>query len=673
MKKLIVVLAVIVVIIAVAIVVKNSKGPEAPEAEPKPAARSEKTVDKAEVAKPSTSEPAPAEKKAAAARPAVKEKDGDVLVTVMFPEVGKALGNITGFVQSIEPATPDFLTPVVGKALFADGLLGVDLKRPIAILVMNPKKFLPVGDAPMPIVVVVPVTKPEDYLNSVELQLERDNPVGDMQVFVQMKREFDFKAFSNAAPEERVDQDKYTVDKRIPYYFNVIEGNSVAFGLDVHSVAAASGLVAGAGGAEGLISDTKRPDDMVVRVEADVAHLVTIFSNEIEQVKQQFASMAGAMPMQPMGGPGLSPEQTIKLLQMEIDVCLDLAKQLEEVVLDVSVNKESIGITETLVPVAGSFMQEFLAAQTQQDGAGAADGLPADCALALSGKLSGTELLHEPMKKLMDMFMDVMGTEGGPPVKDIMALIEESWGIQEGSFAIGMPLLSGPGLSIAELIEYKDGAEAQAIIRDKMFAPGGPLINMYESLGMSLTYNKNLTQHKGVEIDQFTFDIKSMVNMAPQQQQMIEMMYGQDMAAYSAFIGNRQLISFGKGSDALIKQLIDVAKGDAKSLTDSAQYKAAVADLPAGRMAEGFMSLAALMNSISQMNLPGLAPMNLPVGKPFTVAIVADKTALTGAVQIPSEEIRGIYTTIKNSMGAMMGGPMGPGMAPMPMPPAPAR
>jgi len=154
--------------------------------------------------------------------------------------------------------------------------------------------------------------------------------------------------------------------------------------------------------------------------------------------------------------------------------------------------------------------------------------------------------------------------------------------------------------------------------------------------------------------------MKMMKDMPEEALAMVDRMYGGAMIEYIAFVGDRCLISFGKGGDKLIRQAIDVAKGDAKGLAGDAQYQAAVADLPDQRIAEGFFSPSQFITMFSKMGLPGVMPLEVTPGKPLSMWTMADKSGVVAEVHIPSSEVKAIYTAIMQAMmGAMMGGGAG--------------
>ena len=596
------------------------------------------------------------------AAPAVTAED--VILTVTVPKIGAALDNIRAYIQAIEPNVPDVLTPQIAKLVHSDGLIGIQQTGTLVILVMNPKKFpAPEGETPVPFALVIPTVNNQDYFNSVELQMPRKQAEGGLEVFTQERRSFDFKKFKETPPEERGDREKFMVVSEVSNYYLPIADNQVVYGRDAAVVRGVAELVKGGK----LVAAAEAAPDAVARVDADIPRLLGTFQEDINQFMQKLPMMA--MPAQNPATAGVSPQMQGKILQMEMQGVLAAAQQFKSVTIEIGANKDRVRLTKTVKTLPGTVAAKFIAAQAVEKPGEYVKGLPENCIGAIGGELKQMDLLTKPFMDLMGGVMQELGKGGAEDAaltEQMMNMMKESMGLYEGVIAFGIPQSEEPGLSIVFVAQLKDPAKAKALLQ-KTFGPDSPMLKMYEKMGMKMLSTPGALTYKDVAIDKMQFTLE---NMPDEAKEMMQKMYG-GLVYDMAIVGNRLVGAFGKSSDKMVQQLIDVAKGDAKSLADSGLYQIAVADLPPKRMGEGFLSLAELLNMISRMGLPMMKPMDVVPAKPLAMSIEVDKDTLKAEAFVPSAEVKSVYSTIMQSMAGAMGGAPAPNFVPAAPPAAP--
>jgi hypothetical protein len=329
----------------------------------------------------------------------------------------------------------------------------------------------------------------------------------------------------------------------------------------------------------GSLAAQEAPVSLTVR--ASLRKLVERYRAEIEQGKQAMSQGMGA------ASPAMS-----KIVEVEIDLLLRLASQTDEMRAVFDANATEAWFELGFTPTPGSGFEAFNKAQRPA----AAAQLTRLPATPSSSMLMAASYELGPLRGVLyDLMGPMVATWAGVPADDAF---RKRWDAMLGHFAgpIAMSMTTGPDLksSMQQLLDVDDGPKTMAAIK-ALFPWNRPTtIDMAGIMKAQLTPRQAAATHDGVAIDQMAirFDLSSMP--APEQQ-MMRMMYGEEMVLLVA--GFDKYLAMTTGPNALpdMQRTIDmVRRGPAVALPSGGK---AAFDAAAGRKSSYviFMNMASAM------------------------------------------------------------------------------
>ena len=316
-------------------------------------------------------------------------------------------------------------------------------------------------------------------------------------------------------------------------------------------------------------------------VRASLRKLVERYRAEIEQGKQAMSKGMGA------ASPGIS-----KIIEVEIELLLRLASQTEEMsaVLDATTTEAWFELSFT--PTPGSTFEAFNKAQRPASAAQLTrlPGTPSSSMLMVGNYELG------PLRGVLyDMMGPMVATWAGVPADDAF---RKRWDELLGHFAgpIAVSMTQGADLtsSMQQLLDVDDGPKTMAAVK-ALFPWNRPsTIDMFGIMKMQMTPRQAAATHDGVAIDEMAirFDLSSMP--APEQQ-MMRMMYGEEMKVLVAGFDKHLAMTMGPRALEDMQRTIDmVRRGPAVALPSGGKV---AFDAGAGRKSSYviFMNMASAM------------------------------------------------------------------------------
>jgi hypothetical protein len=182
------------------------------------------------------------------------------------------------------------------------------------------------------------------------------------------------------------------------------------------------------------------------------------------------------------------------------------------------------------------------------------------------------------------------------------------------------------------------------------------------------TYTPNAKTIDGVTLNQFTTQVTPGGDARQQQQQaqMMAMMYGPNgMNAYSGAVGADKVIGATGANDALLQQVIAAAKTGQDPLAGKQAVATVTAQLPKQRLAEGYVALDQIVNSVANYAKQLGMPINLQLPQelpPIGFGATADASgAIRSETYVPAQLLQSVIAGVMQTYMQMQGGAGGPG------------
>lgn len=579
--------------------------------------------------------------------------------------------NANTFIGAIVPGmNAQLLTLHLGTYLKNPMLLGVDQNRPLSVVFLNPNTY------PKWYVLLVSVVDGPQFLSGMG-QLAKDAGEAD-GIRTMVASDFDTAAFQKATPEQRQNFEQFRVQKN--YYVAVVDKTAI-FSENQSACATVKNWLA-----QGLLDASKSATvkgDVVAVV--NVKGLMEIYGAEIDQkIAPLMTTLEQSIQMAQSAGPPatLNPAALAKILKLEIDAVLALAKQIDTLEFGLDLRPEGIRGRAMLVTRPDTATVRFIAAQKafQPD---LARFIPADASVVGEYDLTITPELMDFYISFVDALCSMgvqppVSAAPTPPQKPIdptqkehaLKILRDAVNLNLGRVAFGV-VVSGEGQSgytILTVSKDKDAVRDKKLMVD-LLGPQGPAQMICEAMDLKMTFKHtdNVETFEGVAVSEIEFAMPTDAQEAIEQ---IKKLYGYPLRLRYAFVNDKMLTAFGKNADDRLHQIISLAKAGGGDILASADMKTLLATLPPG--VNFFIALKP-----GQM-LEGIRPAAPPAGEPGAPAFPIPVTGALGAYATMSgRTISGelfvpmdLVLSIKDAIfSGIMGGGMQP---PRPRPGAPA-
>ena len=449
-----------------------------------------------------------------------------VCVLVEVPSLSDLYAHLQDFAAGVYPEAA--LPPIeagIQEIMKTSDPTTVNLKAPLQILILEP----PLIRQP---VIIFSATDVGRYLENLTPGLQATETDGDIRLYQEGDAPGSLLAIGNV-------------------------GNRVVISPSVDAVKAALDLMK-----KGEISE-----EASISAGADIAvqvELRKLLDSLSESMGNPFDMIRGMMFMGMAMNPQAAKVQPI--LNAYIDAVESMSRQIDNLLVTLSLSGAELRLHTEAQPVAGSGLSNYLASVPRGE-LRTLKYLPADSMLIWTSKMGDLEPLMTWSRKIME----AMASAGGQDPKALDPLwqwTEKILPIFGDEFSAAL-LSSDDGLMrLVEVINFKDPAAAAELLAEYP-AFVDQLSEVYKDMGMetSMQYKPKAQTHKGMEISEWTFSYKvgTMPGMPPEeaekaaemQQKILTTMFGPEMTGYSTFIGNDMVVTFGKDSLAILKEVID--------------------------------------------------------------------------------------------------------------------
>jgi len=476
----------------------------------------------------------------------------DGICFIRVKSANALLGGISDFVDAVQPGVSAMLKAQLGTKLAVDpAAAGLAADKPAGIAVLNPKEFK------NPWVIVVPIAEEQKALLD-----EIKNMLG--------------------APEDAgADLLKYGLggdDENM--FLRIAAGHVVVGGSD-----SAVSTIADAVKKNGL-GEHDADDTLVAAV--NVEQVLKLYGEELKAAVKGFreAPDEGADEMGLMGPLALFAPfgKIFRQLGPDLaDMGVEMLEQIEGVEVAVTVNKEKLSISETIIAKADTSLAKFIAAQKRPE-AGTAELVPAGGCMAMVARLEEGAMkphLDAAVKKILGTLAGA-GDDEAKAARDEMAgwmkLIGEAFGEGHSEAATALVPSGGglatvqavvrPGMPLEKALKLTEDAARMAsesqFLKAAMAAGGGQL---------TMKFERNVRENDGVKISRLT---QETVGQMPEMAAVQAKMYGSPQVTEIAYLAEKKmyLTASGKEASKRMDELLDrVREGDAEgSFGRSAVY-----------------------------------------------------------------------------------------------------
>jgi hypothetical protein len=327
-----------------------------------------------------------------------------------------------------------------------------------------------------------------------------------------------------------------------------------------------------------------------------------------------------------------------RILEAEIRILLSLARQCDTAGMVLTPKDGSLAISKTIVPRENTRLSTLInAPKVVGENPKIQSGLLGDAAVAVDGTMGNPEAVTVFLVAETEQLIREMNLQG-LNVSNIVTSLKKWMNIYNGSFCETIDFGSERGFAVNYALAVKDEAAAFALfknIQEEM----GPLIRMYENLGMpmALDFKENVREYKGVNIHQFKLAI-SLEQLPEEQRMQMKGMNLTNMLFDMAILNGSLLYSKdGTKMEILIDRIMDDAF-TAPPLKARGVYPDGAfyyVDIDVAR----YLSLvASMMPQVPTNPIPQLAAM-LQGSDPVTSAGFREDGAVMWSVTIPGSLI----------------------------------
>lgn len=510
----------------------------------------------------------------------------DLMGSISLPE------DVVGMIACASPATlvsdvekvlaatglimPGMLSMQLNRLLLEMGLSKtqvVDLTRPAAVLILNPKEFAD------PAVLRISVTEKDDFIAALSpawKKIEEKDGVVELQ-----SGGVDTYAVFKGGAEEAAPRPKEKLFVRI-------DGGRVWLGASRAAV-----LV----GAKADPATEIRSRSLVFSLRLD--RLRKLYGPEIRASLQQTRQTM----IQLLTDSGLASPPVVFMYGWMLDKTGAAIEQLREAQVVLGTADAALILKAGLWCEPGSFFCKILAAQKRDTPQRLYALLPAQGFLAMGMNIQWDLVKSDMLEFAQQLLGTVFGEDAAPEWRAVVQDMLDSLGEELAA----VEDISADGLGLDEIVALRDEAKAKAALAKtlKLVEAVAPKLNL-PGIKYQVSMPGKLAEHQGVELTGFDF-VFDTSEMAPGEAEMLRRMYGERMRLVFAFFDGKMLLSMGKDPVARAKALIDRARKKEAGIASTAYFQSAAGGLEKQSGAFLFMSISGMLNSTMGMMNPMLA------------------------------------------------------------------
>ncbi|MFO7957725.1 MAG: hypothetical protein R6X33_11585 [Candidatus Brocadiia bacterium] len=518
--------------------------------------------------------------------------------------------------QAVMRISPMFMIPppgptVTSQALKTHNYVSVDLEAPFRIIVLAP----PLHETP---VTLYRVNDPALYIDSLFQNIEQEKVEDGIHHLREQRESYD--PTMDSPGEGR------------PLYIG-FAGQTAAMGRKLEAVRTAVTM----------LKEGNLPAEPLFEADAGAMVRLGKLMQRLEETGQDpFAGFRAAMAQMPLQNPRqrAAMETNIRMVEAFVD-------QTEALSAECVLQESALVSTFALKPVAGGGIERFLA-EIPGGNPGLMKHLPGGAIVAFDMRMGGMEVF---MDWMLDQWRANLGeeAEGNEPLQRMVDAMESWASVQAGGFAVALYGERGAPVTAAEVFAVDDPEKAQAAI-DNVMGSMDALAEMGAQPGFRFSTEEipDVPSHGGRDISgwrmhyQFEAAAGLPPNVVQMQRASIETMWGGEPTTYTASADNRLLLTMGGEALERLKTMID---GPSEPLSESGVLAEALADMPDGAVAEGFIVpgrfadwYVGVMDSMMQpMGFPlPLANMRFAPGPPVGFAVYVDEAhVVRNRVRLP--------------------------------------
>ncbi len=472
---------------------------------------------------------------------------------------------------------PGMLSMQLNRVLMEMGLSKthvVDLNRPAAVLLLNPKEY------PDPAVLRISVTGKDDFVAALSpawKTIEEKEGVVELQ----SGGVDTYAVFKGGADTEAVPRPKEKLYVRV-------EGGRAWLGASRAAVLVGSKIDPAA---------EIKSRNLVFQLQID--RLRKLYGPEIraslQQTRQTF--------MQMLEQSNVATPPVVFMYGWMLDKTGSAIEQMRTVQVVLGTADEALILKAGLWCEPGSFFSRLLAAQKRNTPQQLYALLPAQGFLAMGMNIQWdlvkSDLLEFSQQLLGTVFDEGVAPEWKAVIQDMLDSLGDELAAVED--------ISADGLGLDEIVALRDEAKAKAALAKtlKLVEAAAPKLTV-PGIKYQVSLPGKLGEHQGVELTgfDFTFDTSE---MAPAEAEMLKRMYGERMRLVFAFSDGKMLMSMGKDPVARIKALLDRARKKEAGIAAAPYFQSAAGGIEKQSGAFMFMSISGMMNNTMGLLNPMLA------------------------------------------------------------------
>jgi len=561
------------------------------------------------------------------------------IATLELSSVDDVVAGVNNVCQAMEiPWEDQMLVGMLGGALKAPGLMGVDRDRPILVHVFLPDVGKGAGPTDfMPsLVFVVPVENAgETYLAAFKQMSPNPVEVGDGLL--------QFPNIPGPVPTAQSGT-----------YVGIVGENAVV-GDRQDIVKSMTVQVAESADAASCLLNLPG----ALRVGLDIQEC-------LPPVEVGIQIALAAMQEKPM--PPEMPMNPIAILKAEAEALVALMHQLEAITIGIMPRKRTLDFYSRVDPVAGSATSRLIK-KMQQPSLKYRNALPENAYFAAAG--NGMDVfneLTEPYCKLMDGIYGGMGPQFTNTAPLLRKAMTDMKGLYAGDYAIGLvPGPDGAGVGFVEIIALTD-VEKMKKVTDEM------LVAWTETAmpGFSMEVGEPRT-YEGLEILTYTYSVDPTAGQATPGMPITMPAWLDGIKGELTFTDSDIIYTIGRSE--VMDMTIDRLKSVGTSIENTKTFRKLIPKLKHQPVAVYTLSLVKLAKAL----LSGPAPAEQLSAVPDDSDGIAGYVMVSGDNMVDIErvsltEVAAIKSVVPVLQGMMMGMMMQGGMpgAPQMPPPAPA-
>jgi hypothetical protein len=292
-----------------------------------------------------------------------------------------------------------------------------------------------------------------------------------------------------------------------------------------------------------------------------VSRIMAAYRPMVDVMKQQMTmemEKEAKAPQQKPGAvvPSIQTEALKNLLQAEMDIFIAFLEQTNALNLGIDMQPGGLRISKAILPINGSRMASFFAAQAPQKSP-LLGAIPQDSAMIMSATLN-------PTPEVIDMYTDIMklvtGVAPGTDPKTVERFTEwmkDYVNVFSGDFVFGG--LNPPAENVMSYVyKVQDRAKAKQLMEtypDLLT----PMMSFYKNMGMTFDIKIVKTQqYKGGDILVYKFNLDYGNLGDPKAQEFFTKFFGEDTLMPIGFIGEYMVVGIGKNAVGQVQKSMDL-------------------------------------------------------------------------------------------------------------------